>query len=167
MELRGHAEALASRARLPLPLAIVLAVEAKRVLEEVATELRVVASALAAELDVAATVAATNDLDPPPTRPLRAYAAAVRSGGYKLRCAQRVELVVPDRLRGRWTLTATAAGLSLEQWIARVLAMATSAHEEWEAQAAFEGRTLAEWISLQALRRSRSSSSSAQPLASA
>lgn len=166
-ETCAEAEALAERGRLPLPLAIVLAVEAERTLGETAAALGVGVGDLAAYLDLAATASAPTELEPPATRPLRAYAAALRSGGYKLRRARRLELVVPDRLRARWTIAATAAGLSLEEWIAHVLATATSAREEWEAQAASEGRTLGEWVSLQALRRSRSSSSSAQPPASA
>jgi hypothetical protein len=166
-DLRAHAEALASRARLPLPLAITLAVEAERALDEAATAVGVAVADLAADLDLAAMAKSPPDLDPRATRPLRAYAAALRSGGYKLRRAQRLELVVPDRLRARWTLAATEAGLSLEEWIALQLEGATSSREQWEAQAAFEARALAEWVSLQALRRSRSSSSSAQPPASA
>lgn len=166
-ELCAHAEALAARARLPLALTIVLAVEAERAHSEIAAALGVGAGDLAADLDVAAAASAATDLDPPATRPLRAYAGALRSAGYKLRRPPRLELVVPDRLRARWTLAATESGLSLEEWLARVLATATSAHADWEAQAASEGRTLAEWVSLQALRRSRSSSSSAQPPASA
>lgn len=162
-ELRTHAEAIASRARLPLPLAIVLAVESELALSETAESLGIAASDLAPGLDLAAAGPAPVDLEPPPIRPLRAYAAALRTSSYKLRPGRRLELVVPDRLRARWTLAATAAGLKLEGWIAFELAGATAAREHWEARAASEGRTLAEWVSLQALRLSRSSSSVAQP----
>lgn len=166
-ERRAHSEALATRARLPLELAVVIAVEAERALQEVASALAIDPTDIAADLDAVAASSVAAEFDPVPTRPLRAYASALRSGGYRPVRKQRLELVVPDRLHASWSLAATNARVPLDEWVAARLAAATSTRERWEAQAANEGQTLAEWVSLQALRRARRSSSSAQPTASA
>jgi hypothetical protein len=154
-ELRVHVEALASRARMPLHLWAVIAVEAERALAEVAGAGS--AAELAAAFDAAAGTAPTSEFSPMPARALRAYAAALRASAWRRSPRQKPELnlVVVDRLRARWSLEAQAAGLTLPTWIAARLASAEVGREHWEAQAAFEGRTLAEWAALQALKRNR------------
>jgi hypothetical protein len=146
---------LAAAERLPLPLFVVIAVEAARTLEEVAGLLDIPAEQLASLADAAATVVLEVDFEPRPTRALRAYARALSSGTFHARehGNRTLTAVVPDRLRARWSLAAQDEGQSLEAWIAARLATAQAGRGSWEAGAAFEGRTLAEWLSLQALKR--------------
>lgn len=160
-----HAGALAGAAALPLSLMVVIAAESERALREAATAADLDPAELVEALDAAAASAATSGFDPPAARRLRAYAAALRSGGYR-KPSGRVELVVPHRLLARWNLVAQAAALTLEAWLSGLVAAATPGRERWEAEAAGQGQTLAEWIGLQALKRARRSSSAAQATAS-
>ena len=153
---------LAEHARLPLALYVVCAVEAERALAEVARALGTATDEIAPCLDDAAADSTPPQFEPPASRPLRAYARALRYGGCKSRSGQRVELVVPDRLRARWSIAAQEAGMTVEAWIAAQLATTRRGVERWEAQAAAEARTLSEWVALQALSRCRRSSTSAQ-----
>jgi hypothetical protein len=165
-EVAARVQAVADGARLPLALYIVVAVEAQRVLTEIAVVTAIHADELARALDLAAAEASAPRFEPPASRPLRVYARALRSSGYKGRSRRELDLVVPDRLRARWSLVAQEAGLTVEAWIVDQLTLAAPGRELWEAQAASEARTLGEWIALQALRRCRRSSTSAQARAS-
>jgi hypothetical protein len=160
-----HAGALASAAALPVPLMVVIAAESERALREAATAGELDLADLVEALDAAAASASTSGFDPPPARRLRAYAAALRSGGYP-KPSGRAELVVPHRVLARWNLVAQGASLTLDAWLSGVVAGATPGRECWEAEAAGQGQTLAEWIGLQALKRARRSSSAAQARAS-
>jgi predicted HicB family RNase H-like nuclease len=153
--LRERLATLAATERLPLPLFAVIAVEAARALDEVAELLDISADDLASLVDDAATAAQESDFEPRPTRALRAYAKALSSGAFHGRGDGNgtLTLVVPDRLRARWSLTAQDEGQSLDAWIGARLATAQAGRGRWEARAAYEGRTLAEWLSLQALKR--------------
>jgi hypothetical protein len=157
-------DSLARGARLPVPLFARIAVEAARALDELTSVLEPPdAEAVAALLDTAAEPNASG-FEPPPARALRVYARALCSGGATARrgSPSDLTLIVSDRLRARWSLAAQAEGLALEAWIASKLERARGGCERWEAQAAFDGQTLGEWVMLQALRRARRSSSSAQ-----
>jgi hypothetical protein len=166
---REHAEALAARAALPLPLIAVIAVESERALTEVVSAAGLDRDALIGALDAEAATAPTVCFDAPPTRRLRSYAAALRSGGYPgSRAATRaLELVVPHRLLGCWSVAAQDSACTLDAWFAETLALATPGRELWESSAAALGQTLAEWVALQALSRARRSSSAAHAMASA
>jgi hypothetical protein len=165
-EVAARVQALADGARLPLALYVVVAVEAQHVLTEVAAVMAIQADDLACALDLAAAETAASRFEPPASRPLCGYARALRSSGYKGHTRRELDLVVPDRLRARWSLVAQEAGLTVEAWIVAQLTLAAPGRELWEAQAASEARTLGEWIALQALRRARRSSTSAQASAS-
>jgi hypothetical protein len=153
--LRERLARLAATERLPLPLFAVIAVEAARALDEIAELLGASADELAAPLDEATGAARDPDYEPRPTRALRAYARALSSGAFHGRGDGngKLTLVVPDRLRARWSLAAQDEGQALDTWIAARLATAQAGRGRWEARAAYEGRTLAEWLSLQALKR--------------
>lgn len=155
---------LATRARLPLALLAVIVTEAEQGFAE-AAEIGADAEALTRALDTAA-AADARAFDPRPARALRAYAAALRSGGERPSPSTSLELVVPDRLRARWSLAAQEAGLTLGAWISTQVERAQPGRELWEARAADEGRTLSEWLARQALLRRRRLSSSAHATAS-
>lgn len=161
-DVRERVRALAQRARLPLALYALCAVEAERAIAEVSQITGLAADEIAPWLDEAAAQAPSTEFEPPASRPLRAYARALTSAGYNGRPRGNFELVVPDRQRARWSVAAQEAGLTLEGWIISQLVAARPGVEQWEAQAAAEGRTLSEWIALQALLRWRRSSTSAQ-----
>jgi hypothetical protein len=160
-DLANRVNALAQRQGMPPALCVVIAVEAARALHEVATATGAAASEVADWLDVAAAIAPPAEFEPPAARPLRAYARALETARYKSRSVRRLELIVPDRLRARWSLAAQNAGLTVEVWITVQLAAARPGTERWEAQAAAEARTLAEWVAFQALSRRRRVSASA------
>jgi hypothetical protein len=149
------------RARLPFALYAVLAVEAVRAAGEVADEAGIPFTRIVDALDAASAVTFPTEFEPPPARPLRAYARALVSGGCHSTAEPTgeadlvVDLVVPDRLRARWTLAAQHSGITLNRWIEGRLSEAPAGVERWEAAAAAAGRTLAEWVSLQAMRRLR------------
>lgn len=155
-------QAAAARARLPQPLFAVIAVEAARVLGELAPELGLSPTTLAAIIDESSVDAAEAAFDPRPARPLRAYARLLRSGSNWPEGSGVLTLLVADRLRARWSLAAQDEGLTLEAWIAAKLTAAPPGVELWEAHAATDGRTLCEWMTLQAVRRCRCSSKAAQ-----
>jgi hypothetical protein len=165
-----HAWSLARTAGLPLPLVVVIAVESERALQEAAHRLGADAPELAVALDAAALADAPAGFLPPPTRQLAAYAAAVRSGGYRLASRDAtvtaVELAVPQRLLARWNLAAQADGRRLDDWLSGLVQAVSGGRERWEAAAAFAGATLGEWVATQALSWARRSSSSAQATAS-
>jgi len=164
-----HAVALAKAAALPAALVIVIAVESERALREAADASGFNPSLLATALDERADDEAPSGFDPPAIRRLRAYAAAVRSGG-RTECGRAcaaVELALPHRLHARWSTAAQQRGLTFDFWLNQLLGSATTGRERWEATAADAGQTLAEWTALQALSCARRSSSAAQANASA
>jgi hypothetical protein len=163
---RGKAEKLARAAALPLPLMVVIAVESERALREAAEAGGFDVAELAAALDAVAAEAVILGFDPPAARRLRAYAAAVRSGGYDGSPSARSELVIAHHVLARWSLVAQATGLTLDAWLSELLGAAETGRERWEAAAADEGQMLAEWIALHALSLARRSSSAAQATAS-
>jgi hypothetical protein len=164
-----HADVVARAAGLPLPLAVVIAIESERALGEAATAADLDRADLVEALDAASADRAAAAFDAPPTRRLRAYGTALRSGGYRRtrHDGDRLELAVPHRLLACWTVAAQEARQTLNDWLSEMITAATTGRESWEAAAAAEGRTLAEWIALQALKRARRSSSSAQATAPA
>jgi hypothetical protein len=61
-----------------------------------------------------------------------------------------------------WQTEAAAAGVVLKAWVLHAIAVAPDGFVDWEAAAADEGRSLPEWALVQAMRRRRSASTSAQ-----
>jgi hypothetical protein len=149
-----HLEQLAAVSGLPVALVATINVEAERVLGELST-LGLDRPSLVADLDAAAQLEDDATIAPRRLRALRGYAAALRSGGYRARTEADTSLVltVPDRLLACWSAAAQQNGITLETWVAGQLGRSAPGREAWEARAAYEARTLAEWATLQALRR--------------
>lgn len=61
-----------------------------------------------------------------------------------------------------WQIEAEAARLPMDSWVLEAIGTAPEGFVPWEAAAAAEGRSLPEWALVQAARRCRSASTSAQ-----
>lgn len=159
--------AAAAAAALPFELALYIAIEAERALDEAVEVTGVERDELVERLDAAASVAPERGLRHTLARPLEQYAAAVARGLTDDDRPDRIVLArVPHRVASAWAHAAAATGTPLESWIAATVARASGDRKPWEAAAARAGRTLAEWVLLQAARCARSRSTSPQTTAS-
>jgi hypothetical protein len=156
-----------SAAGLPLELALYIAVEAERAVAEAVDVIAASRAEVIAFLDAAA----ANAVDRAPrhvlVRPLEQYAAALsrRLTDTEVPDAP-LRARVPHHVAASWAHAAAAAGVRLDRWLADAVDRASADRTPWEAAAASSGRTLAEWVLLQAARCARSRSTSPQTTAS-
>ncbi len=163
----SRVRAVAASADVPLELALYIAIEAERAVNEAVEVIGVERAELVEHLDAAAAVAPARGPRHTLVRPLEQYAAAVACGLPDEDAAGQAILArVPHRVAACWAHAAAATGKPFESWVADTLARASGAREPWEAAAAWAGRTLAEWVLLQAARCARSRSTSPQTTAS-
>lgn len=143
-------ERLASAARVPIEIFIRLAVEAARLLLEIAALTEQPTDRLCALLDhAAARVTATTTLDAPGmSRYARGLRMAVRP-----RKSPPGDLAVrlPEEMAGAWRRAAREADESLGAWVTARVADAPPRCVDWEIAAATECRTLGEWAYASAL----------------
>lgn len=141
---------------LPRELAIYIAVEAERALQESAMLFAVDAIDLAADLDEAAAAVPARDLRHALARPLLEYATALGAGISRLEEGDTaIRARVPHQVAAHWTQAAAASGVSFERWLAQILERSSGARISWEAAAAQSARSLAEWVLIQAARSAR------------
>lgn len=153
---------------LPRELAIYIAVEAERSLQEAATLFAVDVAGLAADLDEAASAVPARGPGYVLARPLQEYATALQDGLNRLNedGDAAIRARVPHQVAARWTQSAAASGVPFERWLAHTLECASGARVIWEAAAARSARSLAEWVLIQAARSARSRSTPPQIAAS-
>lgn len=152
---------------LPIELAIYIAVESERALEEAAVSVGLPRETVAGRLDAVA--AGADDRRGPRhvlVRPLENYAAAIARGLSSAEAPGHLYARVPQRVAARWAHEAADAGVTLEHWVEQAAVRSNLVRVPWEAAAAREGRTLGEWVLLQATRCARSRSTSPQTTAS-
>lgn len=152
---------------LPIELAIYIAVESERALDEAAASVGLARETVAEFLDDAAS--GTADQRGPRhvlVRPLWDYAAAIARGLPSAEAPGHLYARVPQRVAARWAHEAAASGVPLEHWVEQAAGRSNVVRVPWEAAAAREGRTLGEWVLLQAARCARSRSTSPQTTAS-
>jgi hypothetical protein len=153
--------------RLPVELVLYIAIEADRALDEAVDAVALAREDLIAFLDTAA--ANTPERAPRHllVRPLEQYAAAIMRGLPDLAVESgSLHVRVPHRVAATWAHAAAAAAVPLERWLADGVRRARLDRAGWEAAAARTGRTLGEWVLLQATRCARSRSTSPQATAS-
>jgi hypothetical protein len=163
---RRHVSIAASAGRLSPALWLVIAIEAQRCLVRAAELASQPVDELAAMFDE---IACSTPLSAPSpgTHPalvqLQAYARALMAGDSTVRATlgTSVPLTPAMHVGASWATEAEAVGTTTEEWAS------TAAHEcppgrvEWEAASAVQGQTLAEWTAIQAARRWRAASTSA------
>lgn len=152
---------------LPVELALYIAIEADRAVDETAAVTGVDRVELIAALDATASEPFARGLRHLHARPLEAYAAALDAGvtaGTDLGGPLRVR--VPHRVAAAWAHQAAGSGVPFERWLADAARRGDTGHPRWEAAAARSGRTLAEWVLLQATRCARWRSTSPHTTAS-
>lgn len=162
IQARRHASA----ARLPLPLWLVIAIEAERALVAAVAATGVEAAALRDAADDAARPGRRYDVSPLQARRLASYAAALRVGVDNVSTPttyENIALRLPNLLIARWAFAAVDASMPLPEWVA-TLPLAPG-RERWEAAAAEAAQPLSEWLLLQAARLPRSTSAEPQPTA--
>lgn len=158
--------AAAAQAGLPLTLWLYIAVEAERALAEVASVLELEPDELIAAFDAAVQSCSPRGPRHVFTRRLDDYAGAlVDTKPATLPAPERLSVRVPHRIAAGWAHAAAAAGRPFDCWLTTMIAAATG-REHWEAAAAADGQTLAEWVWLQAARCARSRSTSPHATAS-
>jgi hypothetical protein len=156
-----------ARVALPRELALYIAVEAERALQEAAALFGVEAVDLAADLDEAASAIPVRGPRRVLVRPLQEYAAALEAGIDGLDASDAsVRARVPHHVAARWAQSAAPGGLSIERWVMQILERASGARANWEVAAARSARSLAEWVLVQAARSTRSRSTLPQTTAS-
>lgn len=156
----------AAQTGLPLALWLYIAVEGERAVAEVTSVLDLEPGGLVAVLDAAAQSCPPRGPRHVLVRRMGEYAAALVDAKPATRPApDRLAVRVPHRVAAGWAHAAAAAGQPFDRWLATMTTAATG-HEHWEAAAAAEGRTLAEWIWLQAASWARSRSTSPHATAS-
>lgn len=154
-------------ARLPLELALYIAVEAERALAEAVEVVGVLRDELVEFLDAAAAGGAERGPRHMLTRPLAEYAAAVGAGLPEVDASNAaLRIRTPHRVAALWAHAAAGAGVPLDHWLADAVGRASADRTPWEVAAACSGRTLAEWVLVQAARCARSRSTSPQATAS-
>jgi len=149
------AESRAAADGLATPLWSVLAVESERALRDAAAAIGWQPGELADQLDGTAAAGGTPGVVQRRRR-LGRYAMALRQSERR-QCApasSRLLLAVPYHSLLAWELAAMAEGESTEAWAINRLEALPTGRGWWEAAAATDGQTLAEWIGLQAARLS-------------
>lgn len=142
---------------LPRELALCIAIEAERALQEAAALLDLEVRALADRLDQEASVG--YELGPRPllVRALEDYGAALARGlDPRSDRDDTFHARVPHHVAARWAHSAAESGKSLEHWIYSTLEDASGNRAAWEASAARSARPLTEWVLVQAVRWKRS-----------
>lgn len=155
----------ARAAGLPLELALYIAVEAERALAEAVAAVGVAHGELVAFLD-AAGADHERHVEHMLARPLGEYGRGIQEGLLDPDVDGPLRARVPHRVAAAWVHAAAAAGAPFDRWLADTVANATPNRVGWEAAAARAGRSLGEWVLLQAARCARSRSTSPQTTAS-
>lgn len=155
----------AAAAGLPLEVAAYIMVEADRALAEAAEIVGVSRARLVDFLDAAAEAA-----DRAPrhvfVRPLEEYARALTRGLAEVEVpGGPLRARVPHRVAAAWAHEAAAVGIPFERWLGNIVSQAAANRAGWEAAAARTGRSLSEWVLLQAARCARWRSTSPQTTA--
>jgi hypothetical protein len=163
---RRHVFAAASADRLPPALWIAIAIEAQRCLMRAAELASHPADALAEMLDDIARSTplsvASSDTHPALMQ-LQVYARALLAGDGTVRVmlGESVPLSPAMHVGASWAAEAEAAGMTIEKWASTAANACLPGRTEWEAASAAQGQTLAEWTTIQAARRWRTASTSA------
>jgi hypothetical protein len=153
-ELIGHA---ATEACLPVELWVRIAVEAARLVAEIADLSGARDEVVVAALDDAAGISEEDAPAQTAASSLRRYAAELSGGRSSAPPGEELALRLPEEMRGAWSRAAIAAGSELPRWIAARLEEAPPGCVGWEARAAAECRSLGEWSYASWLRSSASS----------
>lgn len=162
----SQASCHAREARLPLPLWLVITIEAERALGAAASAAGVEPEDLALAADTAASAARRYDVGPAEMRRLASYATALRVGtsdSTATAAKSSVTLRLSHLLLARWALTAAEADVSLGEWAVGLPLV--PGRERWEAAAADDAQPLGAWLLTQAARLARSISAAPQPAA--
>jgi hypothetical protein len=161
-----HVRAQAAAVGLPLELALYIAVEAEHALDNAAEVVGLARAVLIEFLDVAAADRPERGPRHQFVRPLEDYATAIERGLPHVDVAGAVCARVPHRVASAWAHAAAAAAMPFDLWLAETVKRADPQRAPWEAAAARTGRTLAEWVLVQAARCARSRNTSPQAAAS-
>lgn len=146
-----------SPALLPRELALYIAIEAQRALDEAAQLFGIAEGDLADELDRATLADHARDLSHVLLRPLEEYARAIERGLQReFEEGTSVRVRAPQHVAARWAQAASTTGEAVEHWISDVLNDASGARIAWEASAARSAHHLSEWVLVQTARWARS-----------
>jgi hypothetical protein len=153
----------AYEAGLPDGLWLAITIESDRALAEASEILNMERDQLAARLDTEASLPFERDVDAAAARALRAYARAINDGGAADAAAVTGELMllISTELATSWGRTASAAGVGVADWVSHQARFLARGRHRWEAAAAHEGRSLIEWVFVQAARRTHSRNAAA------
>lgn len=144
-------------AGIPIDLWVRIAVEASRLVEEIATLSGCIQTEVASRLDSAA----LNDGEPPNQlggHSLNRYAAELRLGRGPQEVPGELALRLPEEMSGAWTRSAAKERVRFPTWIAQRLRSAPANCVSWEIAAADSCQSLGEWAYASSLRASASSS---------
>jgi len=151
---------------LPVELWLCIAVEGERALAEAVAAMNLERAKLTDILDTAATPVPARGPRHLLVRRLDQYADALAGSEWSAPArAEPLTIRVAHRVAARWAHAAVEAGVPFDRWVTS-LVLAGEGRQLWEAAAAREGRTLAEWVLLQAARWANSRSTSPQATAS-
>lgn len=153
-ELIGMATTTAG---IPIDLWVRIAVEASRLVEEIATLSGSLKSEVASRLDSAAQIASR-----PPQQTgghlLIRYAAELQVARKGQKVPNELALRLPEEMSGAWTRSAAKERIRLPTWIAQRLRSVPANCVGWEIAAASAYQSLGEWAYASSLRASASSS---------
>lgn len=162
-----RAERQAQAAGIPLPLWLLIAIEAERAVASTAAITGLGRTDVIDAADEATRSSGRRyDISPPETRRLADYAEALRAGAAQTAAPatdRAVAIRLPHLMLASWALTAAECNVPLTRWAAA--SPLAPGRERWEATAAAEGLSLSEWLLRQAARRLRSSRTAPQPAA--
>jgi hypothetical protein len=140
-----------------MELALCIAIEAERALDEAATAVGLPREELEELLDAEAASCWFSGPQHELLRPLNDYAVALADStcGPPPDIPGALHARVPYRVAATWIHAAAAAGVPFDSWLSDTAVRAIAERVSWEATAARAGRTLAEWVLLQAARCAR------------
>jgi hypothetical protein len=159
--------ATAADSGLPAELWLYIAVEAERAVDEATSVFGIERDELVVFIEAAARIVPPRAPRHVLVRRLEEYGAAlIGAGSAPPANGSGLTIRVPHRVSARWAHAAAEAGKPFDRWLEDMVVAARAGRERWEASAACDARTLAEWVLLQAARWARSRSTSPQATAS-
>lgn len=156
-DTRVFIAASASRARLPTELWIRIAVEASRLLEEIASRTKCTQESVTATLDSAASQDAHADTRHLAATNLGRYADSLEAGHPNDELPSTLPLRLPEEMSGAWIRDAIRYRQSLPSWIGMRLQSAPAECIRWESASARAHQSLGEWAYASSLRALASS----------
>lgn len=147
----------ATQAGVPAELWLRLAVEASRLLDEIAALSARRRADVEMHLDAAATERLASPVEALDAVGLKRYAESLQRGGNSSPLRPEAPLRLSEETAGSWGRTAATRHTSLPSWIAAHVHRAPRRCVDWEVAAASECRTMAEWAYASSLRRLTSS----------